>query len=203
MSKTNKVTLWSIQRIERYHQLLQDRIIYGQPVNMDADNQEGYDWLVMKMEQRIGKRPIKDIYPIWAWYQYDSKKKKKPDLRRSAHLWRGTKGVRITLEKDISEVLLSDFILWHHPYAYKGFIGNTEEDDMNFETLLKSRGIEDQFDNFPQDIKNEVIKSWEKIFDLDFDYEYYTQKREDKMIQATFWTLSLDEIVKVEEFIAR
>ena len=41
-------------------------------------------------------------------------------------------------------------------------------------------------------------------FDPDFEelYNYYNIT-EKKSIQATFWSLSLDEVIKVDEFIAR
>lgn len=50
----------------------------------------------------------------------------KPDLRYSCHLNKGTPGVRLTLQKEIREVLLSDFILWHSPYCYHYYIAVDE-----------------------------------------------------------------------------
>lgn len=38
---------------------------------------------------------------------------------------------------------------------------------------------------------------------MEFEDEYYTHPFSDKMIQATFWELKLDEIVKVKKFKAR
>jgi hypothetical protein len=41
------------------------------------------------------------------------------------------------------------------------------------------------------------------IFDMNFDLEYYTLPFEEKKIQATFWRLKLDDIIKADKFIAK
>lgn len=52
-------------------------------------------------------------------------------------------------------------------------------------------------------IKSIVETSWYKIFDLNYTTEYATNKKEQKSIQATLWKLSVEEISKVDYFIAR
>ena len=45
----------------------------------DEKFMKAYHWMADQMRQRIGEPPIKDIkYPMWAWYQYNSAKSKKP-----------------------------------------------------------------------------------------------------------------------------
>ena len=101
-------------------------------------------------------------------------------------------------------VLLSDFTLWHFPFSYQRFIGQNEEESMVFEKMLEDKGLDKtKLKRLPKDIQEEIIKSWDKTFDMDFNDPYHTCSKETKSIQATFWTLSIDEIVKVDGFVAR
>lgn len=196
--------LWTIQPIEWYEKLLAEKIIYGERKYVEPDFLFGFEWLIKMMEKRIGKKPIIDCFPIWAWYQYLTANKMRPDLRESGHLEKGEAGVRVEIEKNESEVLLSDYGLWHYPLGMHCYIGNSEEDERTFETKLADKKLDDRgFKELPRDIQNTIQDSWLKIFDLNFDCPYYTTKKEKKSIQATFWSLSLDEVVKVDKFIAR
>ena len=51
--------------------------------------------------------------------------------------------------------------------------------------------------------RNQIEESWEKIFDMDFNLEYYTLPLEKKKVQATFWELQLKDVIKVDKFIAK
>ena len=45
------------------------------------ENNFAYKWMVEQMKQRIGEPPLPQItLPVWAWYQYSSRKKNKPPL---------------------------------------------------------------------------------------------------------------------------
>lgn len=199
--------LWTIQTVEWYNQFLQKGIIFGTGKYITQDWEFcllGYEWLMNKMDKKIGKRPFKECFPVWAWYQYKDINKPKPDLRSSGFLPKGTKGVRVEINKKENEVLLSDFVLWHFPFAYHHFIGENEQEAIEFEELLKSKGLDQTaITELPKKIQAKIIKSWDKVLDLDFHDPYYTEPRERKMIQATFWTVSLDEVVRVDKFIAR
>lgn len=107
--------LWTIQPIEWYEKFLIEEKIYGERNYVESNFLLGYEWLIKVMEERIGTRPLNDCFPIWAWYQYSSVDKKRPDLRETGHLEKGEVGVRIEIEKDDNEVLLSDYELWHFP----------------------------------------------------------------------------------------
>lgn len=164
----------------------------------------GYDWFIRQMKVRIGKIPFPECDPIWAWYQYSGSKNRRPDLRNSALLKRGEKGVCIQIEKKDSEVLLSDFHLWSYPLSFKMYLGNFEQDSLDFDKFFEKRNLDSlNFDTFPLEIKHKIVKSWDKIFDLYFDDPYHAHKRSDKSIQATFWSLSINEITKVDYFTAR
>ena len=57
--------------------------------------------------------------------------------------------------------------------------------------------------DLPINFQQKIIKSWDKVLDLDFEAPYWTYPKSNKSIQATFWTLKVEEIVKVVYFIAR
>jgi hypothetical protein len=157
-----------------------------------------------KMDEKIGKRPFPECYPVWAWYQYNDIKRQKPDLRCSGFLPKGARGVRVEITKSEKDVLLSDFMLWSFPFSYHSFIGQNEQASVEFDKMLERNGLDKiEFEKLPKDIQTKIIRSWDRVLDLDFDDPYHTTPRETKTIQASFWSLSVDEIIKVDEFVAR
>lgn len=206
-NRKSKMTLWITQNIEWYNELLKKGTINGERKYINKNwefSLYGYHWLMGKMDERIGKRPFAECYPVWAWYQYDTSTKRKPDLRSRGFLPKGKKGVRLEIAKKESDVLLSDFHLWSFPFSYRSYIGKNEEESVAFDKQLEEKGLDrERFGKLPKNIRKEIIKSWDKVLDLDFDDPYHAYPKEKKTIQATFWTLSVDEIVKVDYFIAR
>lgn len=197
------MTLWTIQPIEWYEKLVKEQCIFGLKQYIEPDFSQAYQWLMNVMDEKIGQRPHPECYPIWSWYQYTDFKKKRPDLRSCAHLPKGTKGVRLEINKKESEVLLSDFHLWHHALNYWK-INDCEEESEAFDRLLQSKNIKFiEKENYTEEIKQQVIQSWDKIVDMNYRNEYAAQPFERKSIQATFWSLSLQEIISAKEFIAR
>jgi hypothetical protein len=196
--------LWTIQPIEWYERLLTEKIIYGERKYVDSYFLCGYEWLVKVMEERIGKRPSNDSFPVWAWYQYLTTKKIRPDLRESGYLRKGETGVRIEIEKNENEVLLSDYDLWHSPLGNFFYIGESEKDTLKFDKMLKNKKLDKvDFEKLPIKIRKRIEESWLKVFDMNYDCPYFAREKKDKSIQATFWSLSLDEVVKVDKFVAR
>lgn len=198
-----KVKLWSIQDENGWKELNSKGILIAKEEFVPPEFKKGYDWLKIQMTQRIGKPKNSRQYPIWAWFQHDTKDKKRPDLRSTGHLPKGKVGYRIEIEKDLKEIVLSDFVLWHWPLCYMGLITNSEKEIIEFE---KEFGIISSFDDFnilPKSIKNKIEKSWEKIFNINFDLKYYTLPFDEKSIQATFWELKREEVIKVDKFTAR
>ena len=199
--------LWTIQNIEWYNELRKNGIIYGARRHIATDwefSLFGYHWLMNKMGKKIGKRPFAECFPIWAWFQYNDSQRRKPDLRSTGFLPKGAKGVRVEINKDDKEVLLSDFMLWSFPFSCHSFIGQNEHESVAFDEMLKCKGLDKvNIGKLPKDIRREIIKSWDRVLDMDFDDPYHTSSKGNKAIQATFWTLSLNEIAKVDEFVAR
>lgn len=189
-----KVKLWTIQDEKGWNELQNKGILIPNLNYVLTDFKQGYDWMKDQMNKRLGKPKNEDQYPIWAWYQHFDSNKKKPDLRKAGHLPRGTTGYRIEIEKECKDILLSDFVLWHWPLCYRDYIASSKKEAIEFEEKTEKL-IEIE--------KEKIEKSWEKIFEMDFDLDYYTLPFEEKKIQATFWELKLNDIIKVDKFIAK
>lgn len=205
----SKITLWTIQPIEWYERLLTDKIIYGDAklsewyTAKDIDFRTAYDWLIAEMKKQISPRPFADAVPIWAWFHYLNSDKKRPDLRSSGHLEKGQKGVRIEFIKSRNKVLLSDFDLWHSVLNY-WCISDNEKQSESFDKLLRLYNVKfNDKENYPPIAKQMIMDSWQKVLDMHYCPEYSANPFEKKSIQATFWNLSVDEIIKVDEFVAR
>ncbi|MFA5313361.1 MAG: DUF3841 domain-containing protein [Methanomassiliicoccales archaeon] len=208
---TNKVPLWTIQTAHVYSQLLRDGFIVG-PTKYDYEHDpyfvsdkasalfiKPYMWLSEYMVRNIGLPPNYDPkntqFPLWAWFQYEDHKHKKPDLRSRAHLPKGTDGVRIKFLADPSTVLLSDFDNWHYVLS-NWYLGQNKKQDDDFDRRFsKATQKGDQ-----TEIKacNEIIReSWSRIFIKD------TTKKLKAHIQATFWKIEWGQVVQVTKFTAR
>jgi hypothetical protein len=152
----------------------------------------------------LGLRSDESIgWPIWGWQQCHSDRRRMPDLRCSGFLPRGAKGVRLCIEKDESEILLSDFVLWTH------VLGNwyvpTSLSDMDRFELKYGKKISSTFSQKTNLSRkhNEIKKSWERIFILDWQEIDISSPRNEKAIQATFFELALEDVKRVDFFVAR
>lgn len=198
-----KMKLWTIQDERGWNELQSKGILIAKEEFVDPDFKQGYDWLKLQMHARIDYSSIKSQYPIWAWYQSTNAKKRRPDLRAACYLPKGTIGYRIEIEKDPKDVLLSDFELWHVPMFYKYFIADSESEFLKFEQeLIKEYGTESYL-KLPEHIQQKIEQSWEKIFDMKYDVAYFARPFKEKQIQATFWELNVNEIIKIDQFKAR
>ena len=180
--------LWSIQEASKLDEINSTGklICTENKYSLEWDNE--YKWMAGQMNEKIGLPKNENQYPIWAWYQYQDSKHKKPDLRKSGHLPSGTNGSRIEFEKSIENVLLSDFVLWHYPLSYKEIIANNEKECDEFELRLKTLKIDKtEYRQLPENIQKEIEISWQRIFDMDFEKEYYTHRKDEKKIQALRW----------------
>ena len=185
-----KITLWSIQAEEVWHQAIKSGVFLADPNYIDSFFLQPYSWIEKEMSKRIGPPGEGIIHPVWAWYNAGGYLKK-PDLRKKGYLQAGKKGVRLTIEIDSEQVLLTDFENWH-------IILNTGDDESieKESTILENDFIPIEEVESPWEVQgNNVVMQWEKII----------QKPESKLpyIQATMWQVNLDQIKKVEYFKAR
>jgi len=185
-----KLTLWSIQAEESWHQAIRSGVFLADPKYIDSFFLQPYSWMEKEMIKRIGPPPEGIIHPVWAWYNYGDFSKK-PDLRKSGHLEKGKKGVRLTIEIDSSQVLLTDFENWHI-ILNTGDQGSIEKES----TILENDFIPIEEVEFPWEVQgNNVVMKWDKIIEEPGSKLPY--------VQATMWEVSLDQVKKVEYFKAR
>lgn len=197
------MTLWTLQGIEIYDLLLKNGIAYcTEPSLGDDENfMRAYRWMSSQMRQRIGDPPIEGIeYPMWAWYQYDSVKKRKPTKSPV----NAPEGISAYLEIEVpdKDVLLSSFSNWHS--ALNGWpLENWKQIERKTDLLDKAAGKHLGFKDYPDDIQQEIEASWEPIFDLNRrDKTVGRTHRRNRSIQATFWVLR-QEYVRSVEFLER
>ena len=133
----------------------------------------------------------------------------KPDLRAAGYLNKGERGVRVELKVANDRVLLSDFDLWHYVLNY-WHLPTTEKDGKAFEKKLARAGLSFYGRNHQHPLphvryRQEIERSWERIFDTDWaDREHaIASPPKKKSIQATLWELVLDDVVEVRQFTAR
>ncbi len=184
--------LWTLQDEDVYNTVMtegQYRCIASKSECLKDDRfKRAYDWLVTKMEEKLGMVPKGVVYPVWAWL-------KKPDMRKHNFYPKGMKIYRIQFEIDLKDIFLTDYNLWH-------FVLNNEM----------------YFDFDPKDYEdvNEWYDTWyaeeRKIIMMGRDV-YEKAKREswnvvicdeespsNRIVQVTFWELKKEQIKKVDIF---
>ena len=203
-TKTPQImTLWTIQSIAAWKILQREQVLCADQRYSEALFLDAYRWMAKKMEHRIESESENTSLPLWAWYQWEGKRRK-PDLRFSAYLPKGQRGVRIEFEQSDKGVLLSDFELWHYVINY-WYLPQTVADGEVFEAELSEHNLS-FFETKPLPVRayhQRIEDSWDRIFDLDWAEEEIARPFDKKSIQATFWKLNFDQIRDVQSFTAR
>jgi hypothetical protein len=196
--------LWTIQTIEAWEILQRTGTLRCDPNFSEKDFLDSYKWIAEQMHKRLQLDAPEGAFPLWAWYQWDGERRRRPDMRARGHLPPGEKGCRIEFEIDDNQVLLSDFDLWHFVLNYWYLAASMTEDEA-FDARLAEKGlfITNEHPLPDPDLDAAIRKSWERIFDLDWYEEDMTHPKEKKIIQATFWELSMDSVKRVDEFTGR
>lgn len=186
-----KQLLWTIQTEEAYHEFVKTGILRANEDHLFCgdDLRFAYDWLSLQMVHRIGAPPENVHYPVWAWYQWEGKRKRM-DQRLSGYAKRGTPLVQITFEAETNSFLLSDFDAWHIVLANQYLANNEAEWDKFYEVN-------------PHPDQADVKPSWERIFDLFHYTPDWNREPEKKSIQATLWQIEMSQVKKVEFFLAK
>ena len=89
--------LWTIQHRDAYKKMMGTGTLQADGQHSPClDNfRELYRWMAEQMIKRIGDPPEGIVYPVWAWYQWEGKRKR-PDMRTHGRGC-GEKGTPITL----------------------------------------------------------------------------------------------------------
>src|SRR5438876_3750811 len=98
------MTLWTIQKPEAATRLLEQGHLLARPAQVEPSWLPAYRWMSCEMERRTGPPPRPGLLPVWSWYQWSGKKRRKPDLRTAGHLQHGETGLRIEFTVDPSRV---------------------------------------------------------------------------------------------------
>ena len=191
MSAGTTLRVWTIQGPGWWNVLQQRGVIRGDGRRVCHHSRPAYNWLMGQMHRRIPG--YSGAFPIWFWYS------PKPDLRHSAHLARGEKGLRIELELPREVVLLSDFETWHC-VLNRWHLSLSWRESREWDRKTK------EFDQFgatlPAALEAELQATWERIFDMD-------RVRGTKLwgpvdsIQGVCDRVLLSEVRHVCEFVAR
>lgn len=209
--------LWTIQDIAVWERLQatgscstpSEKITF--PTNEDNDRYHAnyaYRWMAKQMTERLGPPPKDIAYPVWAWYKQPNRHDGKPDMRAS-HYVKGHRCIRIKLDIPDWKVLLSDFDDWHCALSYS-YCALNEKDGNAFESWLKKLGVDycdisDWSRTSPELglVRNRVEKSWQRILGVSQQSENWGLPWAMRAIQATFWTIDLENVVSVEYFVSR
>lgn len=167
-------TYWTIQTYKAWENAKRIGYLTGDEGYIWPEFIDAYHWMMKQMKNKIPQ--YSSEYPIWLWTE-------RPDLRKSGHLEKGTRGVLLKVNIASSRVLLSDFLAWHSVF-YNSYIG-VYEDDENNNSMNQSL----------------IEESWQRIFDFDFlkSHPEWGEVR----IQGVTGKVSLNEITLVKDFIAR
>ncbi len=188
--------LWTIQKEDAWEHLKKHGALTGTNKNiMEKTWESSYRWMVEQMKQRIDAPPSKEAFPVWAWLQWENAKRPRPDLRAGGHLAKGEKGVRIEFSIDDNAVLFSDFELWHYVLNY-WYLPECTEDGDKFEAELERKGLS-FFDTKPlphRGYHEKIVRSWNRIFDLDWTEPDLASPKNQKSIQAAVWQITIDQV---------
>ncbi|MDO4647305.1 MAG: DUF3841 domain-containing protein [Eubacteriales bacterium] len=176
--------LWTIQAQAAYKRMLDTGVLRADENHLLFEGNYGfkksYLWMSEQMRKRIGN-PLEEVrFPVWAWYQWEGKRKR-IDMR--SHGFSDTPGepiVLLTVDVPEDRVLLSDFDNWH-------FVLNNSEvpyiEDHDWDKEYSQQEKED---------------SWELIFNYDKAYDDCPLST-----QATMWEIRREWVKKAEFFKTR
>lgn len=186
-----KQLLWTIQHEAAWETFEKNGVLVANECHLfcEDDFLFAYEWISQQMIRKIGVPPDGIHYPVWAWYQWEGKRKRQ-DLRRAGYAARGTPMVQITFEAEENSFVLSDFDSWHC-VLNSSFLANNEAEWNDF------------YDRIPNPARHEIEPLWQRIFDLTRYEPNWDCPPGRKSIQATLWQIKMEQVKKVEHFIAK
>ncbi|MED4780941.1 DUF3841 domain-containing protein [Brevibacillus choshinensis] len=167
---------WTLQTEEVWKKYEKQSYLEGAAEH--AMYRDEYQWMMRQMKKRLPY--YTGEHPIWLWI-------KKPDMRRTGHFEAGTRCVRLTVELDENDVLVSDFDDWHC-VLNNWICSDNEKEDSDFEQGLLQITKED---------------SWERIFDLNRVRDAEWHGTGERTLQGTTGRIDIELVKKVEYFVAR
>jgi len=176
---TEPLHVWTIQTLGCWEAFQREGILRADGRRVWPEHRVAYHWLRSQMASRITS--YHGGFPVWFWHT------PKPDLRASAHLPSGTRGVRLELRIARERTLLLDFETWH--CVLNGWaLPLTWKEDRELERRSLSR--------------REMHKLWERVFDLPALRRSKLWGRASR-VQGVVEYLQIDEVIAVDGFVAR
>lgn len=200
------VTCWTIQPIEVWQKLKKAGKVscpttmmaeWARDIDgLDQSVVKAYQWMFEQMSDEQKNLLPKGHVPLWVWLQWAGETKKKPDLRYSGHLAKGSTGVRLTLRIPKTFALWSNFDLWHTCLNGQYCADSSQEFDLFYGGVNQKLSEEER--------EAVIQKSWFEIFDLTKQDEGHWYGPKSQMpIQGIVPVIRLDQVIKVEPFTAR
>lgn len=141
-----------------------------------------YDWYVKQAEKFV-PRPEEALYPIWLSTSSDMRLQPAEDT------------IILELEVDRNLVVITDFDKWGYVVNY-WYVPLNKEDEKRHNEELRKYGIGDESalymshkGNFYPLLRNKIINSWERIFEVSDDPSILTQ--------ATLWEIKKEWVVDI------
>jgi hypothetical protein len=177
------MVLWTIQHLKSYEKMRECGTLRADREHLLFDGAfiDAYRWMSEKMTEKIGAAPAGTEFPVWAWYQWEGKRKR-PDMRSHGR-WgeKGTSIVLLTIDAPEEAVLLSDFDYWH--------------------CVLNDGDLIFPYSDTASYSEQEKRESWDKIFDITCSFD--GEEHATLSTQATLWEVKREWVKKAEHFISR
>lgn len=182
----NKIRVWTRQDENILHILEKDGryIVKKEYIEQKMENcsrfyLDVYSWYTGKAKDIVAKPP--DVqYPIWVSLSSDYMLQQVP----------GT--VILELLVDKNSVIITDSEKWDRIVNY-WYVPLTKKDEEDYDKKLKNYGITNSskvyLSNFYPHLKNEVIKSWDRLFDNSYSLS--------SLYQGTIWEVKKEWVQKV------
>ncbi len=186
--------IWTIQPLQVWELLSEQKVLYVQPNLCEECSffPDEYSWMCRKMNEHLFD--YQGHLPWWGWHY------PKPDLRYYSR--RGVnkvQKVRIELDLPDPKVLLSHESAWLA--VLNGlYVGYTDSESEKWYQEMKEHGLNEWRRPLPEPWESQLVKSWDKIFDLD---NLNNSGGWSDVVQASFEELKLVDVVKVQPFEVR
>jgi len=160
-----------------------------------------YDWMITKMIEGDLPRPHPEVYPIWAYYRWLGIKRPKPDLRSydMKATARDQRQVLMTVDIPEERVLLTDYFSWSACLNYC-YAGTVKASDAFYRRARKACPTWDYSDPLPEPFHQELVASWDAVLDLAASRRFQHTRKDEQILQATFWELWAEEVTEAVAF---
>ncbi len=182
--------LWTVQPMLFGKVLGRNGVIRADGRPVPQEWRRAYRWMADQCVRR-GVLP-RGRFPIWAWYAWGGAGRRRPDLRASWHLPRGTAGVRIELEIPDGAAVLSSFEGWHH--VLNGWYVSRDAREL---AEIEKRRVAGRLR------RSAIEGSWQRIFDLGFGSVSQWGPPTSRSVQACVGEVRSDWVRELTKFVAR